>query len=153
MPKFINLRPISFHNFSLRNLFVIDWFDFLPLKMEVMRRKKSGTDTHTTHRRTWWLRGLEKTCIWWRKHTHRQKDGYQDSQWKTEIETLRRTSIPSGPIPWKVDYHVVHSDFNLLKTLKSYINDKICCPSCVHMSPSRYPPLNSKTVLTGWLVC
>ena len=56
-PKLINLRTISFNNFSLIILFVIDQFDFQLLQIGVVRcfflnTLKSGTDTDTTHRWT-----------------------------------------------------------------------------------------------------
>ena len=52
-PKLLNLRPMSFHIFSLMNRLVNNQFDFKPLLIVVKRlflNAKSGTDTHTTQR-------------------------------------------------------------------------------------------------------
>ena len=51
-PKLINLTPTSLHNFSLRNIFVVDRFDFQPLYMGVIRnleKTKKVAQTPTQH--------------------------------------------------------------------------------------------------------
>ena len=74
-PKLLKLRPMSFHNFALTNLFVIEPFDFQPFYKGVIKC----------------LRNHKK----WHRHTHIHTDEHCDldtelARWADALKILVR---------------------------------------------------------------